>query len=165
MGYPEDVLGSGEAVLMHMRTHWKVLFGAIIWLVLGIAAFVLLLVLLPDGGAQNVVRWVGGLAILVGVGWFAFVPLMRWLSSSYTITTQRILSRQGVVRQTGRNIPLRRVSGVSFEKGLVDRAFGCGTLMIESSAEAVTVVFHDVPDVANVQRVLTDLVTDGPDDA
>jgi len=42
---------------------------------------------------------------------------------------------------------------------------GCGTLLIESSADTSNVVFHDVPDVENVQRVLTDLITKGPHDA
>lgn len=165
MGYPEDALGTGEAVLIHTRTHWKALLGAIVWLVLGIVAFVLLLTLLPDGNVENVVRWVGWAVILVALVWFAVVPLIRWLSSSYTITTHRILSRSGIFRQTGRNIPLRRVSGVSFEKGVIDRIVGCGTLLIESSAETSNVVFNDVPNVENVQRVLTDLITTGPDDA
>jgi membrane protein YdbS with pleckstrin-like domain len=165
MGYPEDALGTGEAILIHTRTHWKALIGAITWVVLGIIAFVLLMVLLPSGNVEDVVRWVGIAAVAVLVLWFALSPLIRWLSSSYTITTQRIMERNGIVKQTGRNIPLRRVSGVSFEKGALDRALGCGTLLIESSAETSNVVFNDVPDVENVQRVLTDLITDVPDDA
>jgi uncharacterized membrane protein YdbT with pleckstrin-like domain len=165
MGYPEDALGTGEAVLIHTRTHWKALLGAVVWLVLGIIGFVLLLVLLPDSRFEDLIRWVGWAVILVALVWFAVAPLIRWLSSSYTITTHRILSRSGILRQTGRNIPLKRVSGVSFEKGVVDRMLGCGTLLIESSAETSNVVFNDVPDVENVQRVLTDLITDVPDDA
>lgn len=165
MGYPEDALGTGEAVLIHTRTHWKALIGAITWVVLGIVAFVLLMVLLPSGNAEDVVRWVGIAAVAVLVLWFALSPLIRWLSSSYTITTLRIMERNGIIKQTGRNIPLRRVSGVSFEKGVLDRTLGCGTLLIESSAETSNVVFHDVPDVENVQRVLTDLITDAHDDA
>ena len=159
MGYPEDALGSGEAVLIHMRTHWKALLGAIVWLVLGVVGFVLLLTLLPDGGFEDVVRWVGVAVIVVALLWFTLWPLIRWLSSSYTITDQRIMERSGIIRQTGRNIPLSRVSGVSFEKDLVDRMVGCGTLRIESSAQTTDVVFRDVPNVENVQRVLTDLIT------
>jgi len=161
MAYPEDALGTGEAVLIHTRTHWKALLGSIVWLVVGIVGFVLLMVLIPSGNVEDVVRWVGVAALAVLVLWFALSPLVGWLSSSYTITTQRIMSRNGLIRQTGRNIPLRRVSGVSFEKGVLDRMLGCGTLLIESSADSSTVVFNDVPAVENVQRVLTDLVTDG----
>lgn len=165
MGYPEDALGTGEAVLIHTRTHWKALVGAIAWVVLGIVAFIVLMLLLPSGDVQDVVQWGGIVALVVLIAWFALSPLIGWLSSSYTITTARIMERNGVFKQTGRNIPLRRVSGVSFEKGVLDRMLGCGTLLIESSAETSNVVFTDVPDVENVQRVLTDLVTDVPDDA
>jgi uncharacterized membrane protein YdbT with pleckstrin-like domain len=159
MGYPEDALGSGEAVLIHMRTHWKALLGAVVWLALGVVAFVLLLTLLPDGGLEDVIRWVGGAAIVIALLWFTLWPLIHWLSSSYTITDQRIMDRTGIIRQKGRNIPLMRVSGVSFEKDLVDRVLGCGTLRIESSAQSTDVVFRDVPNVENVQRLLTDLIT------
>ncbi len=165
MGYPDDALGSGEAVLIHTRTHWKALLGSIVWLALGIVGVVLLLVLLPDGDVENVVRWVGIVGIGLAMLWFALSPLIRWLSSSYTVTTQRIMERNGLLRQTGRNIPLKRVSGVSFEKDVIDRVLGCGTLLIESSAETSNVKFMDVPDVDNMQRVITDLITDVPDDA
>jgi uncharacterized membrane protein YdbT with pleckstrin-like domain len=70
------------------------------------------------------------------------------------------MERKGLVRQTGRTIPLQRVNGVSFEKDLLDRMVGCGTLKIESAAEFANVVFRDVPEVEQVQRVLTDLVAD-----
>lgn len=162
MGYPQDALGSGEAILIHTRTHWKALLRAGIWIVLGAVGLVLLLTVLPSGGVEDVIRWVGVAVIAIALLWFALVPLIRWISSSYTITDQRIMERNGIIRQTGRNIPLKRVSGVSFEKDLVDRMFGCGTLRIESSAQTTDVVFRDVPDVENVQRVLTDLITDQP---
>lgn len=163
MGYPDDALGTGEAVLIHTRTHWKALLGSIAWLALGVAGVILLFVLVPNDA--EAIRWAGIVALAVLVLWFAISPLMGWLSSSYTITTQRIMSRHGIVRQTGRNIPLKRVSGVSFEKGLLDRMLGCGTLLIESSAETSNVVFNDVPNVENVQRVLTDLITSAHDEA
>jgi uncharacterized membrane protein YdbT with pleckstrin-like domain len=160
MGYPEDALGTGEAVLIHTRTHYKALLGAVIWIVLGAVALVLLLTLLPGGGGEDVIRWIGTAAIVVALLWFALWPLLHWFSSTYTITDQRIMERTGLIRQTGRNIPLRRVSGVSFEKDLIDRLLGCGTLRIESSADTSYVVFRDVPNVENVQRVLSDLITD-----
>jgi uncharacterized membrane protein YdbT with pleckstrin-like domain len=160
MGYPEDVLSPGEAIIVHTRTHWKALLGAIVWAVLGVVAIGLLLALVPPDGATGIVRLVAVGAVVLGLVWLSLVPLMGWLSASYTITNQRIMERKGVVRQTGRTIPLQRVNGVSFEKDLVDRMVGCGTLKIESAAEFANVVFRDVPDVERLQQVLTDLVAD-----
>ena len=38
-------------------------------------------------------------------------------------------------RQRGRDIPLNRISGVDFEIGLIDRLFGCGTLVVTDASE------------------------------
>jgi uncharacterized membrane protein YdbT with pleckstrin-like domain len=160
MAYPEDVLGSGESLLLHTRTHWKAVVGALVWAVLGVVGLVLVLRFIPADGATGIVRWVAIAAIVVALLVFSLWPLITWLSGSYTITNQRIMERRGLVRQTGRNIPLQRVSGVSFEKDLLDRAVGCGTLKIESSADLASVVFRDVPKVEQVQRLLTELVAD-----
>jgi uncharacterized membrane protein YdbT with pleckstrin-like domain len=160
MGYPEDVLGSGESILLHTRTHWKAVVGAIVWALLGVVGIVVVLAFIPADGATGTVRWIALLAIVVALLVLSVWPTMTWLSGSYTITSQRIMERKGLLRQTGRNIPLQRVSGVSFEKDLLDRMVGCGTLKIESSAEFSSVVFRDVPDVEQVQRLVTDLIAD-----
>lgn len=160
MGYPEDVLGSGESILLHTRTHWKAIVGAILWAVLGVVGIVLVLTLVPADGATGTIRWIALLAIVVAMLVLSVWPAVVWLSGSYTITSQRIMERKGLVRQTGRNIPLQRVSGVSFEKDLLDRMVGSGTLKIESSAEFSSVVFRDVPHVEQVQRLVTDLIAD-----
>jgi uncharacterized membrane protein YdbT with pleckstrin-like domain len=160
MGYPDDVLGSGESILLHTRTHWKAVIGALVWAVLGVVGLVLVLTLIPADGATGVVRWVAVAVIAVALLVLTVWPLIVWLSGSYTITSQRIMERKGLLRQTGRNIPLPRVSGVSFEKDLLDRMVGCGTLKIESSAEFSSVVFRDVPNVEQVQRLVTDLIAD-----
>lgn len=160
MAYPEDVLGSGESLLLHTRTHWKAVVGALVWAVLGVVGLVLVFTLIPADGATGVVRWVAVAAIVVALLVFSVWPFVTWLSGSYTITNQRIMERRGLLRQTGRNIPLQRVSGVSFEKDVLDRVVGCGTLKIESSADLASVVFRDVPNVEQVQRLLTELVAD-----
>jgi uncharacterized membrane protein YdbT with pleckstrin-like domain len=106
--------------------------------------------------------WVWALVVL-GATVVLLVPkLIGWWSSTYTITDKRIITRSGVFTQVGREIPIRRVSGVSHEKGFVDRLFGCGSLKVESSAEVTSVVFHDVPDVENVQRLLSELIAQQP---
>jgi membrane protein YdbS with pleckstrin-like domain len=154
MGYPEDALGSGEELLWFSRRHPKSLASSAAILVL-LAVVGGLLIAIGDGG---VVQTLGFVVIGGGILWFLAVPFLRWMTSTYTVTSRRILTRSGLVRQTGRDIPIQRVSGVSFEKGVLDRMWGCGTLLVESSAESTQIVFHDVPDVETVQRMLTDMV-------
>jgi len=153
MAFPQDDLVPGETLLFHMRTHWKALAGAALWAVLGLVGIVLASVFL-DGDTRFVVIGV----IVVAVLALAIGPTLRWLSSTYTVTDRRIITRAGFLTKTGREIPLRRVSGVSFEQGPLDRIVGCGSLFVESSAETAVVVFRDVPNVSRVQQSLSSLI-------
>ncbi len=158
MGFPEDSLSSDETLLLHTRTHWKAMIGGIVWLLLGVVGAILLLTLFD----VTALSWVAlALIVLVG-GWFFLSPFARWYSSTYTVTDRRIITRTGLINQTGREIPLKRVSGVSYDKGALDRMFGCGTLKVESSAETTSVIFNDVPNVEQVQHMLSELIAKQP---
>lgn len=155
MGYPEDALAQGEELLWFSRRHPKTLASSILILLL-IAVVAGLMIAIGDGGA---LQFLGIVVLVGGLLWSVTVPFLQWMTATYTVTDRRILTRYGLIKQTGRDIPLQRISGVSFEKGLLDRMVGCGTLLVESSAESTSIVFHDVPDVEHVQRMLTDMIS------
>lgn len=156
MGFPEDVLTTDERLLLHTRTHWKRMIVSVLLsvLVLAVVFFVASLLSLPF--------WVWALIVVVGVGVILLPKLLGWWTSTYTITDKRIITRSGLFTQVGREIPIRRVSGVSHEKDLLDRVFGCGSLKVESSAEVTSVIFNDVPNVEDVQRMLSELIAAQP---
>ena len=56
-------------------------------------------------------------------------------------------------------LPLLRINDVSYQRSLMDRILGCGTLYIQTAAEGA-VVLDDVPDVEHVHLVLTGLLFD-----
>jgi uncharacterized membrane protein YdbT with pleckstrin-like domain len=60
--------------------------------------------------------------------------------------------------RSGRDFPLNRISDVSFSQDLLDRAFGCGRLIVESPGEMGRLVLTEIPDVKRVQAVLFELV-------
>jgi hypothetical protein len=47
---------------------------------------------------------------------------------------------------------------VSFRQGVIDRLFGCGTLVVESPGEQGRLEFDEIPEVRQVQGVLFELV-------
>jgi len=57
---------------------------------------------------------------------------------------------------TGRTIPLNRISGVDFEIGIIDRIFGCGTLIVSDASEQGRVELKDIPRVEQVQLQVSD---------
>ncbi|HEX8496210.1 MAG TPA: PH domain-containing protein, partial [Actinomycetales bacterium] len=111
--------------------------------------------------------------MVVAVGllcvWWSLLPFLRWRARTYTVTTQRLRTRDGIVSRSGLSLPLLRVNDVSYQRSLVDRVFGCGTLVLQTAAEGA-LVLRDVPEVERVHLVLTDLVLAAgagqrPDDA
>ncbi|MGN6577781.1 MAG: PH domain-containing protein, partial [Nocardioides sp.] len=87
---------------------------------------------------------------------FVLRPFIRWWFTSYTFTDRRFIQRTGFIAKEGRTIPLNRISGVDFEVGIVDRLFGCGTLVVSDASEAGTVLLHDIPQVERVQMQIAE---------
>jgi uncharacterized membrane protein YdbT with pleckstrin-like domain len=88
------------------------------------------------------------------------VPVLRWRTTTYELTTRRLRMRSGIVARQGRDIPLARINDVSFEKGLLDRLLGSGRLVVESAGEHGQLVLTDIPGVEYVQATLFRLTED-----
>jgi hypothetical protein len=68
-----------------------------------------------------------------------------------------------VIKRTGIDIPMSRINSVQFEHGLLDRVFGCGTLIIESASDE-PLRFDDIPKVERVHTIIYREVNDNPYD-
>jgi len=66
--------------------------------------------------------------------------------------------RDGIIARHGRDIPLARISDVSFTKGLLDRLLGSGRLVVESAGEHGQILLDDIPRVEYTQATLFRLV-------
>lgn len=167
MGFSAKHLARGEQIDLELRTHIKAIFFP---LVIGVVAIVAALAgsiwFSNEGwsGWLTLALWI--LAVLV-LCVFVLVPVLVWLTTVYVITNRRLITRRGIVNKSGRDIPLYRINDVSYEKSLLDRMFGCGTLIISDASEQAGVRLHDVPRVENVQVRLNELLyhlDDGGDD-
>lgn len=151
-------LGEGEHVVAYTRAHWKALVLPVIALLSTCALAGFLLAAVASGRGHEALKWlvVGGAAL--AIMWFSVRPFLRWLTASYTLTNRRLISRSGVFTRSGRDIPLQRVTDVRYERGLLDRLLGCGTLVISDASEGGRSVLPDVPRVAALQLAITDLL-------
>jgi uncharacterized membrane protein YdbT with pleckstrin-like domain len=150
----KNLLNEGESIVVDTRTHPKALLVPILALVvlLAIAVFVQKAV---DQGVVTKVVWA---LAAVGIIWFFLRPVLIWLTATYTITTRRLITRHGVITRRGHDIPLTRISDVAYEKDLIDRMLGCGTLVISDASTQGQVALPDIPHVEEVQRKLNDLL-------
>lgn len=156
VGFPQTVLTSDEQVVKHLHPHWKVLIIPIVWLVVAIAAAVASGVFVGSLGIVITVI-IDVLALIMAIVLFG-MPWLRWRTTHYVFTNERIITRVGVMSRNGRDIPLARVNDVSFSHNVVERMLGCGTLTIESAGERGQIVLANLPKVEQIQSVLYELV-------
>lgn len=158
MSFPEKLLGDDEEVIASMRTHWKALVMPIVLLVFVVVIGAFLASIAPEGEYQKWMRLailiVAAILIIGGTLW----PILTWATATYTITNRRLITRRGVITRTGRDIPLTRINDVSTERGLLDRIFGCGTLVIESAGQRGRIVLRDVPHVESIHLRMSELL-------
>ena len=151
-------LTEDEHLVLRLHPHWKTLIGPLSVAVLVVVAVLIAEVLIPSGSVSTVIRLVlAAVAILALMLWL-IVPVLRWRTTTYELTTRRMRVRSGIVTRHGRDIPLARINDVSFEKGLLDRLLGSGRLVVESAGEHGQIVLTDIPRVEFTQATLFRLV-------
>jgi len=156
----DESLSEGERFVLRLHPHWKTLLRPSSLLALIVAATVALLVLLPAGHNLAVARIaIAAVALAAAIIWFG-IPLLRWKTTSYELTTRRLRLRAGILTRTGRDFPLIRISDVSFSHGPIDRLVGAGRLVVESAGEHGQLVLNEIPQVEHVQATLFQLVQD-----
>ena len=153
---PKRFLGTDERVVLHLRTHGKALIVPVLVLIVLVAVAGVGAALMPP----EVQPWAGWtLAAVAGVLAFAFVllPILRWWTSTYTLTNRRVITRHGIFNKRGHDMPLSRINNVTYEHSLIDRMLGCGTLVFSTASES-PVSLPDVPRVERVHVIMTELL-------
>ncbi|WP_420112142.1 PH domain-containing protein [Pseudactinotalea sp.] len=156
MGLPRKFLGADEDVILHMRTHGKDLVLPVLGLVFLAALTWVSMAFMPPTWAPAG-TWVVGVVVGVLFVLMVLVPFLRWRTTTYTLTDRRVITRKGIINKSGHDIPLSRINNVTYDRSLLDRILGCGTLQLTTAAEA-PVTLHDVPDVERVHVVMTELL-------
>ncbi|WP_410656354.1 PH domain-containing protein [Amycolatopsis sp. lyj-112] len=165
MAYPDDLLSENEHVVVHSHPHFKMLIFPVITLIITLGVGIWLGILAKDATAPwDLISLIAVGAVGLGlVVWLFLAPFVRWRTTHFIVTTDRLIAREGVIKRTGIDIPLSRINSVQFEHGLLDRVFGCGTLVIESASDE-PLKFDDIPKVERVHTVIYREVNDNPYD-
>ena len=156
----DRLLSRGEQLVFELRAHGKALIGPAIILVGVSSAASFIAATIPGGAGQAPLRLIIAAAALGVVLRWALWPFLRWYTTTYVLTTRRLVIRQGVLARQGHDVPLWRVSDVSFTRSLGQRVLGCGTLVIETSGAQQPIVVVDLPLVEQVQREVYRLTDD-----
>jgi uncharacterized membrane protein YdbT with pleckstrin-like domain len=149
MAPPTHDLARGEFVIFHAHSHWKVLtLPALVFLICagGVGAWFILTdpTTRPAWATWTIII----AAVIIELIW-TVAPLIRWAARTDTLTNHRLISREGVFNRRGRDIPISRVHAITYERTLLERILGAGTLIVQTAADSSDVVLEDV---AHVRR-------------
>lgn len=148
MPWPEDALTDDEVIITSFRPHWKLLFVPALWFV-GLSIAMILVAVYLD-----LLQWVLVAALAVFLVIFVVRPLVNWWTTHYVLTSERLITRSGLVAKSGVEIPLERITNVNFNQTFFERMLGAGDLLIESAGAQGQSRFRDIPHPDTFQTVL-----------
>jgi uncharacterized membrane protein YdbT with pleckstrin-like domain len=145
--FSEDQLYSTEKVVLDLRPHWWFFASQAATLAAAVVLGLIALVLVNNA----VVNLLAALLLVAVLVWF-IARYLVWTTTSFVVTTDRLISRSGVFGRQGTEIPLERVNTVFFSQSLFERLIGSGDLEIESAGEQGSQRFSDIRKPLNVQN-------------
>jgi uncharacterized membrane protein YdbT with pleckstrin-like domain len=161
--YPDKLLADDEEVVRHLHPHWLTLFWPVVGFLLLVGAASFGAALVPASSSQGLLRLVVVVVAVLLILIFCLVPLLRWRTTSYVITTHRLLFRAGILSRRGRDIGLSRITDVSYSQTLWERLINSGTLTIESAGESGATTLKEIPDSDGVQQLLNHMIEEDAD--
>ena len=155
MSFPTKLLAQGEEVYLDSKPNWSFLFWPSAFALVVIAACIAVVVLWSS--RPGYVNWIllgCGVAALVYFG----VRYLGWFTTSFVVTSQRIVYRTGVLRTTGREIPIGRVQDVTYHQTIIERIVRAGSLTVESAGRYGQDPFPDISRPAELQSLINRVV-------
>ena len=139
MPYPRKLLNDSETIVLDLHPHWWYFVEAAVALVAAIAFAIVALV----ADWPSAVKWIA-LALIVGTAIWLLARYVKWLTTNFVVTSDRVIFRHGVFAKAGIEIPLERINSVHFGQSIIERMLGAGDLLIESGSEQGQQRFTDV---------------------
>lgn len=158
MPYPDRLLTDDEEVVAHLHPHALAVVRPVVCLLAlaGFGSFAAAAV--PAGPWQGSLRlMVLGIALVLGTV-LVVRPLARRAATHYVLTTHRLLVRRGALRRNGHDIPLARISDVTYRQTLGQRLLRSGTVEVRFAGVPGEALLERVPRCEQVVGLLQDLV-------
>ncbi len=149
MAYPEKLLTDDEVVIRDFHPHWRVLITAFAWVVLALG--IVIATFTFTDGTDGTLRMVVTLVAIVGALALAVPAIVNRQFLHYILTSERLITRGGILSKSGVEIPLEQINNVLFEQKVWERMLGYGDVIIESAGEGGRTIFQDIPDPQGFQ--------------
>ena len=132
MAFPRKLLADHETLVFDLKPHWVALVPSALWTLLFVvgAGFGIALVDDPEWVRLAIV-----VVALLGIFMLAVLPFLQWMYTNFVLTSDRLITRSGVISKASKEIPLERINDVAFTQSILERMLGAGDLLLESAGE------------------------------
>jgi uncharacterized membrane protein YdbT with pleckstrin-like domain len=137
MAFPRELLAEHEELIFEKRPHWVALVPAVLWTIGLLVALLLgyraLDAIFDDGATTS-----KGVFAVVVTGLWLFLAVkayFQWRFTLFVLTTDRLITRSGVIAKHSKEIPLERINDVTFTQSVIERMLGAGDLLLDSSGD------------------------------
>lgn len=156
MPFPQRLIADNEDIVLDLHPHWW-FFGPS---VLGLTVSMILTYWVTSvlSGLLKTMATYLGLGVVIVCAAIVVVDLVKWRTTYFVVTTDRVIYRQGVVARTGIEIPLERISNVNFHQSIAERLLGVGDILVQSGGEDGEQTFSDISRPEDVQNIVNSCI-------
>lgn len=135
------VADDGETTIARFRAHWHSLLTVVP--VTGFTAVIVYAARHAGSAAGVLLRPVlgGGVAFAVV---FTAALVLRWLTTNYLLTDQRLVRSHGILKRQSLEIPLTEIASIRASQNLLERILGYGDITVETAGDSNSVL-DDIP--------------------
>ena len=152
MPYPAKLLNPDESVALDLNPHWWYFAESVSSFAVSGILWLFVFGKYQDNPKPFLTYPIGVIA-LATLAW-VIVRYLKWRTTYFVITSDRLIFRNGVIGKSGIEIPLERVNNVNFKQGIFERIIGAGDLLIESGGEDWQQRFSDISHPDRVQNLI-----------
>lgn len=167
-----------EKILYKTKTHPKVLVKAIVIQIVLLALHILIIKFWPTFSIEILDKWgqltIHALIICLEI-YYVIVPVLQWYNNIFTVTNYRVINEWGILNKKSKEIDLKNIVSATTDRDILDRIFGCGTLIFYGAASSdwdrsrgrrrkdetnesnTGIKFYDVPKVKYVENAINKL--------
>jgi len=116
----------------------------------------------PDYGTylQYALLVIAGISLLYVMGKY-----LKWSSTVYAATDERIITQRGILNKTFEDIPLDMITNIDLSQSLGKRALGYGTMVFSTQGmggKKADIIWEAVPNPMSVRRRLQEAMDTRP---
>jgi uncharacterized membrane protein YdbT with pleckstrin-like domain len=106
------------------------------------------------GRTDNSILGIVGLVVFALALLWLLVRYLKWRTTNFVLTTDRLIHRSGLLAKQGREIPLERINDLTVHQSIFERIIRAGDVLIESGGERGQSLLSDLPNPFRVQNAI-----------